>query len=558
MNVVIPFHKGDQISAAYLLQVLMQSDEGTTCKYWIQYGDHVATLNIGDTLLDFCNLKNAAFSNTLPDIRIPEKLIGDDPNLQEYGQPHTRRSKLQKWKHLQWNLCLFKYINLLDFFLVLEPDSVVLKDGWLADIEDGFLKSYLPVYGHLKYGQIGGRKYPTHWAGSSVYNARKLRELELEKYFYTRYENPWWPLRNRTGTVTANNCFWGPAFSAYDISYDYFIYALYWGTVTGSQNPDDWPDTGDRDASEQIVCDFNTRLNTQQVIERYFNKLSLFHGAKSDEIRIAVARKMASGGEEKFQYPVGCPSRVYVHDDIYTLRGLKDRFWGKRCFIIGNGPSLRKTDLVKLENEFTFGLNRIYLNYESMGYEPTFYCCVNPLVIEQFHREINKIKSIKFVRNSSRSQITDHINTFFVKSLPGHDFNKTFESCAWYEGWTVTYCAMQVAYYLGFTTVILVGVDHSFKNTGKPNQAVEAETSDQNHFHPDYFGKGVKWQYPDLEKSEKSYRIARKVFQKDGRRILDATIGGKLTVFPKVDYDEVVKKNHVLRKTMNIFRLFGS
>ncbi len=34
---------------------------------------------------------------------------------------------------------------------------------------------------------------------------------------------------------------------------------------------------------------------------------------------------------------------------------------GQRCFIIGNGPSLQRTDLTKLKDEFTFGMNRIYL-----------------------------------------------------------------------------------------------------------------------------------------------------------------------------------------------------
>lgn len=559
MNVIIPFHKRDQASAEYLLHVLMQTGEGTGCKYWLQYGDHVATLNMEDTLLEFCNSRQAVFSNTLPDIRIPEKMISEDPNLLDYGQPHTRRSKFRKWKHLQWNLCLYKYINLLDSFLILEPDSVILKDGWLADIEDGFRNSVLPVYGHLKYGQIDGRKYPTHWAGSSVYNSRELRKLDLEKYFYERFNNPWWPLRNRPGTRTANNCFWGPLFSGYDISYDYFIYALYWITRSGSENPDDWPDTGNEDASQHIICDFNTRLDTQEIVERYFGSLSLFHGAKSDTVRIAVARQMAAEGVEKFNYPIGGPPSINISDDIHTLRRLKDRFKGERCFIIGNGPSLKNTDLRKLAGEFTFGLNRIYLNYEAMGFEPTFYCCVNSLVIEQFYREINRIKSIKFVREGTENLITDHINTWFVRSLDGHDFNREFESCGWYEGWTVTYCAMQVAYYLGFSTVILVGVDHNFQNVGRPNQAVEADSSDQNHFHPDYFGKGIKWHYPDLERSEKSYRIARKVYRSDGRQILDATVGGKLTVFPRVYYNDVTGSiTGKIRNMINPFRLFNS
>ena len=48
---------------------------------------------------------------------------------------------------------------------------------------------------------------------------------------------------------------------------------------------------------------------------------------------------------------------------IARLAELKDKYQGQRAFIIGNGPSLKITDLSKLKEEFTFGLNRIYLMF---------------------------------------------------------------------------------------------------------------------------------------------------------------------------------------------------
>ena len=51
------------------------------------------------------------------------------------------------------------------------------------------------------------------------------------------------------------------------------------------------------------------------------------------------------------------------------------------------------------------------------------------------------------------------------------------------------------------------------------------------------FGKGFRWQLPDLDTSEVAYTMTREAFAADGRQVLDATIGGKLQVFPKVDYD---------------------
>jgi hypothetical protein len=59
---------------------------------------------------------------------------------------------------------------------------------------------------------------------------------------------------------------------------------------------------------------------------------------------------------------------------------------------------------------------------------------------------------------------------------------------------------------------------------------------DRNHFSPNYFGKGFRWQLPDLETSEWAYRLADQAYLSAGRQVFDATIGGKLQVFPKVDY----------------------
>jgi hypothetical protein len=60
---------------------------------------------------------------------------------------------------------------------------------------------------------------------------------------------------------------------------------------------------------------------------------------------------------------------------------------------------------------------------------------------------------------------------------------------------------------------------------------------DPNHFAPGYFGKGFRWQLPDLDGSERAYRLARKAYAEAGRHIVDATVGGKLTIFPKVDFN---------------------
>ncbi|HOP01464.1 MAG TPA: DUF115 domain-containing protein [Flexilinea sp.] len=226
-------------------------------------------------------------------------------------------------------------------------------------------------------------------------------------------------------------------------------------------------------------------------------------------------------------------------DSMERLSRLKDSRKGERCFIMGNGPSLKNTDLSKLKNEYTFGLNRIYLAFPEMGFETTYYLCVNDLVVEQTSGDIQKLKMPRFVTTRALKWLKPEENLFFLYSTyTGPTFAADIRKRMW-EGATVTYMALQTAFYLGFRQVILIGVDHNFQTKGKPNETVVSEGDDPNHFNPGYFGKGFRWQLPDLETSERAYTMAREAYQKAGREILDATIGGKLQVFPKVAYDSL-------------------
>lgn len=223
-------------------------------------------------------------------------------------------------------------------------------------------------------------------------------------------------------------------------------------------------------------------------------------------------------------------------DTIRNIKKFHNKHQGERCFVIGNGPSLQNTDMAKLRNEYTFGLNRIYLMFEELGFSTSYFVSINDLVIEQSATEIQALKIPKFVSWRSRKWLAPQDDLFFIyTTYTGPKFAKNAAGRLW-EGATVTYVALQLAYYFGFSEIILIGVDHSFATKGEPNTTITSEGDDPNHFNPKYFGKGFRWQLPDLETSEIAYKMARRAFEADGRKVLDATVGGNLTVFPKVDY----------------------
>ncbi|MEI7987769.1 MAG: 6-hydroxymethylpterin diphosphokinase MptE-like protein [Chloroflexota bacterium] len=227
---------------------------------------------------------------------------------------------------------------------------------------------------------------------------------------------------------------------------------------------------------------------------------------------------------------------------IHRLEEFNNIHRGKRCFIIGNGPSIKNTDLSLLRNEFTFGLNRVYMLFPEMGFNTSYLVVINDLVIEQFAENMLPLPIPKFFSWHShrlfnlQKPIEDPLSPIFLHTTyTGPKFATDARERLW-EGATVTYAALQLAYYMGFETAILIGVDHNFTTQGKPNTTITSQGDDPNHFNPQYFGQGVRWQLPDLETSERSYRMARQAFEADGRQVLDATVSGKLMVFPKVDY----------------------
>ena len=222
------------------------------------------------------------------------------------------------------------------------------------------------------------------------------------------------------------------------------------------------------------------------------------------------------------------------------LRSLRNRFQGERCFIIGNGPSLRGMDLAPLANEHTFGLNRGYLLFDRIGGPTSFLVSINQHVIEQFGGEMARACEHTFFSWQSRHSLPADVDATLLLLCSGPQFSDRVDSLGVWDGGTVTFVALQLAYYFGFAEVVLIGVDHAFNSVGDARALITSTGADPNHFDPSYFGPGIRWQLPDLETSEVGYLLAKHQFQRDGRRILDATVEGKLTIFRKVNYQDVV------------------
>lgn len=235
------------------------------------------------------------------------------------------------------------------------------------------------------------------------------------------------------------------------------------------------------------------------------------------------------------------------------LKELKDINKGKRCFIIGNGPSLTIADLEKLKGEDCFACNRIYGLYEKTSWRPKYYCSQDQKVLEQIKDDLRvPIENCELCflpykfRDICPPEILEDKKTrlFFKPYVSVYSKDGTYQeglmpfsddiSKGIYDGLSVTYGMIQIAAYMGYKEIYLIGIDHNYNIK---NGVVETAGS---------YAEGIKpidmsTQFPpELLLCEVSFREARRWSEAHGVMIGNATRGGKLEVFERINLDDLV------------------
>ncbi|SMY09223.1 6-hydroxymethylpterin diphosphokinase MptE-like protein [Flavimaricola marinus] len=232
------------------------------------------------------------------------------------------------------------------------------------------------------------------------------------------------------------------------------------------------------------------------------------------------------------------------------MRALREQFKDtKRCFLIGNGPSLNETDLTLLKDEVTFAVNGFFLKAKELDWKPTFYCVEDHLVAEDRAEWINAFSGpIKFFPAYLGYMFPPGPDTIFYNHQPRVSYPHSFDfsraaDVITYTGCTVTFSMMQLATWLGFEEIYLIGVDASYDIPADVEQGSDYDTGvldmksdDPNHFDPDYFGKGFRWHDPQVNQMVEAYKVARATLEGTGQTIYNATVGGQLEVFERRDY----------------------
>lgn len=220
------------------------------------------------------------------------------------------------------------------------------------------------------------------------------------------------------------------------------------------------------------------------------------------------------------------------------LLPFKNKYLGKRCFLIGNGPSLNPDDLEKLHmaGEITFACNRIHLIFDKTNWRPTFYFLIDGKEYKHNEFMLKQGNQINFIKDFIGCNNSDYMNTFYFRNSP-NDFSLEYVkfseeiSIECYAGCTTTYEMLQFAIYMGFEEIYLLGVDFSWGEDGK-----------NAHFDENYGDNlaGLIAMKENKYKVLKSYKTADEISKKRGVKIYNATRGGYLEVFERLSFDDII------------------
>lgn len=228
---------------------------------------------------------------------------------------------------------------------------------------------------------------------------------------------------------------------------------------------------------------------------------------------------------------------------------IKGKYAGKRIFILGNGPSLNQMPLYLLKNEYTMCFNRFPLMYERVNWKPNFYAVTDDLLLRDMPEEINKTTeevdysffpdihpsnlNVKKVIKQKENVLWLHVDKpEFSDHLPACGINKT-----------VVNAGIQVAAWMGFSEIYLLGVDMTFggQKIKKGNSRNwQAQGDDPNHFDPRYFNAGRKYHNPMVGEMLEKFECCREFFEPRGVKIYNAGYGGKLEAFERKNFDELL------------------
>ena len=234
----------------------------------------------------------------------------------------------------------------------------------------------------------------------------------------------------------------------------------------------------------------------------------------------------------------------------------KDKHAGERVFILCTGPSIREMDLMKLKKERTIAVSSFYLHKDCRQIKPDYYC------VPTFEDFITKENAIKWLREMKEGCPYSHFflsihEKEYIEVLPEYKEKEvsyiSFSNLPDYYDeidltqsvlnvQSVAIMCLELAIYMGFKKIYLVGTEHSELITGKYSHFYKYSESiiskeDSVVDETDQLLVPFKEMLCAVHNLWKQYALMKRIAEKRGIEIYNATIGGSLDLFERVNYE---------------------
>jgi len=248
---------------------------------------------------------------------------------------------------------------------------------------------------------------------------------------------------------------------------------------------------------------------------------------------------------------------MLTQSDNLPLGELRGTYSGKRIFAIGNGPSLKDVPLDLLSSEYSIAMNRIALLYPETQWRPTFFVCTTTNIERSdWRRDILHTIDLgvtTFAWQELRSHIGERPNVHYLHCSHGPEVTQEAPDRWWSDDIAERVCkfgtsmlvALQIAAYLGFAEIYLLGCDLGFVDTrrrrgvvGRLLRAIRPD-SDPNHFAKGYGTPGFHASTLNSNMVA-AHRLARRASMTRQFRILNCTPGGTLEVYERLSLEDAL------------------
>jgi hypothetical protein len=209
----------------------------------------------------------------------------------------------------------------------------------------------------------------------------------------------------------------------------------------------------------------------------------------------------------------------------------RDIHEGERCFIAGTGPSLNITKMELLRNDIVIGVNSLHNGLRDWGISCKYYGVADDAVLKAQWKGIVQLKTTLFLSTTATNYYNAHksryagISVYPITFLGGGNFSQDIAVGGFWGGTVVHDVGLQLAYYMGFSEVYLVGVDCDYSG--------EAHF-DGTKIERMAMGAAGKW-----NTVFEAYQRAKDVFESEGRKIINCTVGGKLEIFDRMNLEDL-------------------